>query len=51
METEVEFELDDNEPTPAPPAPVPDDVPDAELTEFEAANPADPAIEGTEGLA
>ena len=28
-----------------------DDVTDDELAAFEAANPADPAIEGTEGLA
>lgn len=50
---DVEFDLDDVDPTvidttaPASTADVPDD---AELAEFEHAHPADPAIEGTEGL-
>lgn len=48
---DVEFDLDDYQPDPTEAAAAPDEPSDAELAEFAAENPADPAIEGTEGLA
>lgn len=48
---EIEFDLDDYQPDPTEPEAQPEEVSAAELDEFTAENPADPAIEGTEGLA